>query len=199
MQTTKIKEFAKKYFDALKASLDTLLLETMEKISSILYHAYTEDKKIIVMGNGGSAATASHFVCDLAKGVAISGKKRFKAFALCDNMPMVTAYGNDCGYEHIFSEQLNNFVEKDDVVIAISGSGNSKNVLNAIAYANSQSAVTVGLTGFQGGKLKELVSECLIVPSNNMEQIEDIHLIILHTLKLFLRSLVEADEEIKKE
>lgn len=199
MRTTKMKELAKKYFDNIKAGLDAVSLEKIEQVSSILYRAYTAGKKIILMGNGGSAAAASHFACDLAKGASVAEKKRFRAFALCDNIPMVTAYGNDCGYEYIFSEQLKNFLEKDDVVIAISGSGNSKNVLNAILYANNQSAITIGITGFQGGKLKELACECLIVPSNNMEQIEDIHLIILHTLKLFLRSMIEADEDSQKE
>jgi D-sedoheptulose 7-phosphate isomerase len=180
----------KKYLESIKTSLDALPLEKIEKIAGILYRAYKSNKKIILMGNGGSAATATHFVCDLAKGTAVLGKKRFKALGLCDSMPMVTAYANDCGYEYIFSEQLKNLAEKGDVVICISASGNSKNVLNAVMVAKKQSAITIGLTGFQGGKLKKMVSECIVVPGDNMEQIEDIHLIILHVLKLILKAKI---------
>jgi len=146
------------------------------------------------MGNGGSASTASHFACDLGKGLSLPGKKRFKALALCDNIPTMTAYANDCSYEDIFSEQLKNIVEAGDCVVAISGSGNSKNVLKAVELANQHSAITIGLTGFQGGRLKDLVSECLIVPNNTMEQVEDIHLVILHAIKLVLIDMLREDK-----
>lgn len=186
MQITNFQEFFRKYLEDVRLSLNNLPLNKIAETSEILFSAYCIGKKIIVMGNGGSAAAASHFACDLAKGTALAGKKRFIAYCLCDNIPTITAYGNDCGYEYIFSEQLKNLAEKGDVVIAISGSGNSKNVLNAMQVANTRSAITIGITGFQGGKLKELVSTCIVVPNSNMERIEDIHLIILHILKLFL-------------
>ena len=193
MQITKTEKLAKGYLENIKKSIDSVSMDEIDTLAMILYHAYKAGKKVIVMGNGGSAATASHFVCDLAKGTAFSEKKRFKAIALCDNIPMVTAYANDRSYEDIFSEQLKNVVEEGDVVIGISASGNSENVLNALRLAGTCGAVTVGLTGFQGGKLKKLVSECLVVPDDNMERIEDVHLIIMHVLKLLLRSRIEAD------
>ena len=179
------------YFNGVIKSLEGVSEGGLDRIAAILFGAYKTGNKVIVFGNGGSAATASHFVCDLAKGASIQGKKRFRAFSLNDNVPMVMAYGNDSSYDDIFSEQLENIVEKGDVVIGISASGNSKNVLKAIKYANSKTAITVGLTGFQGGALKGLASECLVVPGNTMEQIEDCHLIILHALKMVLRSRIE--------
>lgn len=145
------------------------------------------------MGNGGSAATASHFACDLAKGTTMdnpSMRKRFKVTALTDNVPLLTAWANDIDYENMFVEQLKNLLEEGDLVIAISGSGNSKNVLKAVEYANTRAAKTVGLTGFEGGRLKDMVKECLIVPSNSIERIEDVHLILEHLLCSYLRKLL---------
>lgn len=194
MQTTNIQHAAKKYFESVSVSLHGVDLDKVEKIARILFHAYKSDKKIILIGNGGSAATASHFVCDLGKGVSLPGKKKFKVLALCDNIPTMTAYANDCSYEDIFMEQLKNIVEAGDVVVAISGSGNSKNVLKAVELANQYPAITIGLTGFEGGRLKGLVSECLIIANNTMEQVEDIHLVILHAIKLVLIGMLEEDK-----
>lgn len=117
-------------------------------------------------------------------------KDRFKVIGLSDNVPLLTAWANDNGYENIFVEQLKNLLEKGDVVIAISASGNSKNVLRAVEYANTKAAITIGLTGFEGGKLKDMVQECLIVPSNSMERVEDVHLILGHLLCCYLRELL---------
>lgn len=192
--TKKIYKVTRKYLKEINLSLKKLPLTKIEKIAEILYRAYQSGKKIILIGNGGSAATASHFVCDLGKGTAFPGKKRFKVLALCDNVPLLTAYANDRGYEHVFAEPLKNLLDEDDVVIAISASGNSGNVLKAVSWANKSSAVTIGLTGFRGGKLKSMVSECIVVSNNKMEQIEDIHLIVLHLLKLFLKSLIEENK-----
>lgn len=186
MRTINFLEFARKYLEDLNLSLKGLPSEQIARAAEILSSAHQSERKVIVMGNGGSAASASHFACDLAKGVTPKGGKRFIASCLNDSIAMITAYANDCGYENIFSEQIKNLVKKDDVVIAISGSGNSPNVLKGIKSANSQSAITIGITGFQGGKLKDLVSCPIVVPCDNMERIEDIHLIILHILKLFL-------------
>lgn len=143
------------------------------------------------MGNGGSAATASHFACDLAKGTAgkDDSRKRFKVIALTDSVPIITAWANDTAYQNIFLEQLKNLLDAGDVVIAINGSGNSKNVIKAVEYANAQKALTIGLTGFGGGKLKGMVQECLIVPSHSLEQIEDVHLILEHILCSWLRAI----------
>lgn len=196
MQTIKINKFgAKIYFQGVKRSLDNLSVGIIEKITAVLYRAYKSEKKIILMGNGGSAATASHFVCDLTKGAVVPGKKRFRAFALSDNIPLISAYANDCGYPEVFLEQLKNIVDRGDVVIGISASGNSLNVLKALSYAKTKSALTIGVTGFDGGKLKDLVDQCLVVSNDNMEQIEDVHLVILHAIKLILKHKIEKERK----
>lgn len=184
--------FVENYLRELKETLDKLPSSQIEKIKDILLGAYRENKKVFIMGNGGSAATASHFACDLAKGTAgkDDSRKRFKAIALTDNVPILTAWANDTGYENIFLEQLKNLLDEGDVVIAISGSGNSRNIIKAVEYANAQKALTIGLTGFRGGKLKGMVQECLIVPSHSLEQIEDVHLILEHILCSWLRQLI---------
>ena len=139
------------------------------------------------MGNGGSAATASHFVGDLSKGTIVADFPRFKAIALTDNVPNMLAWGNDSSYEDIFVEQLKNLMEPEDVVVGISGSGNSRNVIKAIDYANEKGAITIGLLGYDGGKLIEIVQESLHVPSFNMQQVEDIHALISHLLTSMIR------------
>ncbi len=134
-------------------------------------------------GNGGSASLASHFACDLGKGTAYcNGGKRFRALALTDNLPTLTAWANDSSYEDVFSEQLRNFVQPQDVAFAISGSGNSKNVLNALEVAREAGATTLGISGFQGGQMKSLCDICVVVPSNNMQIIEDMHLAMAHSI-----------------
>ena len=184
--------FIEDYLTEIKGTFDKLSYSQIERIKDILLEAYREDKKVFIMGNGGSAATASHFACDLAKGTAgnNNSRKRFKVIALTDNVPLLTAWANDTVYENIFLEQLKNLLDAGDVVIAISGSGNSSNVLRAVEYANAQEAVTIGLTGFEGGKLKNMVKECLIVASDSMGQIEDVHLILEHLLCFWLRKIL---------
>jgi len=185
--------FIRSYLAELTNTLDRLPLHQIERIKDILLKAYRDGKRVFTMGNGGSATTASHFACDLAKGVAMGSphtRKRFKVIALTDNLPLLTAWANDTGYENVFVEQLKNLLEEGDVVIAISASGNSKNVLRAVEYANSKAAITIGLTGFEGGKLKDMVQECLIVPSNSMERVEDVHLVLGHLLCSYLRELL---------
>lgn len=183
--------FVENYLTELREILDKLPFPQIEKIKNILLDVHRKDKKVFIMGNGGSAATASHFACDLAKGTAgkDDSRKRFKVIALTDNIPLLTAWANDTAYENIFLEQLKNLLDAGDVVIAISGSGNSKNIIKAVEYANAQKALTIGLTGFRGGKLKGMVQECLIVPSRSLEQIEDVHLILEHILCSWLRAI----------
>lgn len=152
------------------------------KIIELLKHARKNKKNIFIFGNGGSAATASHFVCDINKGANNNFEPRFKVICLNDNIPTLTAYGNDMGYEFVFKEQLENFLNKEDVVIAISGSGNSKNIINAIEYANEKQAVVIGITGFDGGKLKKLSNYSLNANINDMQISEDIHMIWVHVM-----------------
>jgi len=144
--------------------------------------AYKNNRTVYLFGNGGSAALASHSACDLGKGTSVTGSRRFRVLSLTDNMALMTAWANDACYEDIFAEQLRHFVEKGDVVIAISGSGNSPNVLKGLSVAREAGAYTIGLTGYQGGKMKALCDLCLVVPSDNMQFIEDLHLCISHSV-----------------
>lgn len=181
------KTYLEGYLKELKKSIDAMPREKFKEIVEALLDAYEKEKQIFVMGNGGSASTASHMTCDLGKGTSMPGRKRFKIICLSDNIPLMTAWANDTSYENIFSEQLENFVQEGDVVIGISGSGNSPNVLNALKLARKKNAKTIGLTGYQGGKMKELCDICLIVPSDNMQRIEDTHLIIEHALFSYIK------------
>lgn len=137
---------------------------------------------IFVCGNGGSASTASHFVCDILKGASFNRAERFRIIALTDQMPTITAYGNDVGYDVIFVEQLKNFARPGDLFMAISGSGNSPNVLHAMEYANQARCKTISLTGRDGGKLAPLSQLNLHVEAPHMGRIEDVHLMICHMI-----------------
>jgi D-sedoheptulose 7-phosphate isomerase len=186
-------EYANAYLEELKKSLDDLPRDKIAQIVDILMDARKRDAQVFVCGNGGSAATASHMVCDLGKGCIVDGKRRFKVIGLNDNIPMLTAWSNDTDYTQAYMEQMVNFLNEGDVVIGISGSGNSPNVLNVLEYANQHGAITVGMTGFQGGKMKDAAKICLVVPSDNMERIEDIHLVLEHLMKLFIVEVIEQE------
>ena len=173
---------AEGYFSQLAHVLRSLPYKTVDQIANRLLRAYNERRTVFLFGNGGSAGLASHWACDLGKGTALPGKRRFRVMALTDNIPTMTAWANDARYDDIFAEQLRNFVEPDDVVLAISGSGNSPNVINALALAREAKAFTIGLTGYRGGKMKALCDLCLIVPSDNMQFIEDMHLCVSHSV-----------------
>lgn len=141
---------------------------------------YTRQSNIFICGNGGSASTASHFTCDINKGLNFGMHKKYKTICLNDNIPTMLAYANDLSYEDIFVEQLKNFFQKTDLVIGISTSGNSKNVLKAIKYANKNGGRTFGFCGFSGGKLKDTAKKSIIINSNDMQKVEDMHMIIFH-------------------
>jgi D-sedoheptulose 7-phosphate isomerase len=178
------------YFRNLSSTIQRLPFATIEQIAEALLTAYQRDQTIYTFGNGGSAALASHFACDLGKGTVNGSGKRFRVFALTDNVPVMTAWANDSHYEDIFAEQLTNLVREGDVALAISGSGNSPNVLKALAVARDSGAVTVGLTGYKGGRLKVLCDLCLVVPSENMQIIEDMHLCVAHALFTVIKQKV---------
>jgi len=175
------------YIEQVRNTLSGLDVEKIEQIVDILQEARAERRRVYIFGNGGSAATASHFACDLNKGAICSGQPRFRAIALTDNQPIVSAWANDASYEDIFAQQLENHVEPGDIVIGISGSGNSMNVVNALRLANSRGATTVAFTGFNGGKVKDIARLCFIVPNHCMEQVEDIHLLLEHSITTCLR------------
>jgi D-sedoheptulose 7-phosphate isomerase len=187
-------EFRKKFIDEYLEDVIRVLGEIkknnadfFDKLATIFLEARADNKKIFFCGNGGSASTASHFTSDLAKGTIVEGAPRFKALSLADNVPQMLAWGNDACYEDIFVEQLKNLFEPGDVVLGISGSGNSENVLRAIQYARENDGVTVGITGFDGGKIKDMVDLCLIVPVHNMQKTEDVHMLIDHLTTLMIK------------
>lgn len=166
------------------------LIETIDKIddrkvseaAAWLAQARDEGRHIFVCGNGGSASTASHFACDIVKGASYQRDKRFRIMALTDSLPTLTAYSNDVCYDCVFAEQLKNFAQAGDVVMAISGSGNSPNVLTAVEFANGAGCKTIALTGRDGGKLGGLAQLNIQVPVQHMGRIEDAHLIICHMI-----------------
>lgn len=172
--------FSSDYIERLRQALDTFPHEQLEAIVEVFLAALRNKRTIFVMGNGGSGATASHWVCDMNKGCSYGREHRFRMVCLNDNIPTILAYGNDVGYEDIFVEQLKNFLEEGDVVIAISGSGNSKNVVKAIEYAKSKGAITVGLVGYSGGKLLDLVQIPLHIQVEDMQIVEDVHMMVVH-------------------
>ena len=176
------------YLSEVGATLDILPVEAIAQVVEVLEVVRMRKRRVYIFGNGGSAATASHFASDLSKGAISKEKPRIKAFALTDNVPLFSAWANDISYENAFSEQLENFVESGDIAIGISGSGNSLNVLNGIKVAKAKGATTIGFIGFDGGKLGELVDIRIIVPSHNMEQVEDIHLLTGHIITTCLRN-----------
>jgi D-sedoheptulose 7-phosphate isomerase len=174
--------FPRNYKSKLISALDTIDLDAVSRAIEILDEARAENRHIFTCGNGGSASTASHFVCDMVKGASFNREARFRIMALTDSLPTITAYSNDVSYECVFVEQLKNFAERGDVLIAISGSGNSPNVLRAVEYANSIGCHTIGLTGRDGGKLGKLSGLQIRVDDPHMGRIEDIHLIVTHML-----------------
>ncbi len=174
--------FTQTYRDKLIETLKALDLTKIDQAIAWLSEARDQGKTIFTTGNGGSAASASHFVCDMLKGASYKRDKRFRIMSLHDNMPTLTAYSNDVDYHDAAVEQLKNFGSAGDVVIAISGSGNSPNVLRAIEYANAIGCRTIGLTGRDGGKLGPLVQLQIHTPEPHMGRIEDAHMIALHMI-----------------
>lgn len=179
----------RQYIVELKETLDLLPLSQIDKAIQVLHAARLNGRQIFIMGNGGSASTATHFVCDLSKNTRKPGWPHFKVLGLNDNMASFSAYANDEGYASVFAQQLACFVQPDDVVIGISTSGNSPNVLEAVQLANEVGAFTIGFTGFNGGKLSPMVDLDLHVPSHCIEQVEDIHLMLEHLMVSVLRQL----------
>ncbi|MBV8552201.1 MAG: SIS domain-containing protein [Acidobacteriaceae bacterium] len=174
--------FSQAYRARLLNALDTINLEAVGRAAELLAEAREQNRHIFVCGNGGSASTASHFVCDMVKGASFNRDRRFRIMALTDSLPTITAYSNDVSYDCVFAEQLKNFAQPGDVFIAISGSGNSPNVLCAMEYANSIGCRTIALTGRDGGKLGPIAGLEIRVVEPHMGRIEDAHLIVCHML-----------------
>ena len=175
-------QFVASYKAQLLNALNTVDLNVVGRAAEILKKARDDDRHIFTCGNGGSASTASHFVTDMVKGASFGREKRFRIMALTDSMPTLTAYSNDVSYDCVFTEPLKNFAEKGDVVIAISGSGNSPNVVSAVEYANSIGCETIVLTGRDGGRLGSVGKLEIRVQEPHMGRIEDVHLFVCHML-----------------
>lgn len=181
------------YLDDLRRAIDALPTDRLASLGEMLYRAYQNDKQVFTLGNGGSASTASHMAADLAKNTIGPNMSRFRILSLNDNQAMLTALANDIGYEQVFREQLQNLIRPGDLLIAISGSGNSPNVLNAIRYARHQCAQVVGILGFEGGAAAALVDVAIVVPSNHYGIVEDVHLIINHILVDYFKAMLAEE------
>jgi len=188
MSTIDLAQDVSAYLDRLKAVIDRLDVGQIESVVEQLLGVRERGGVVYVFGNGGSAATASHFVNDFNKGASAGLARKFRFCCLNDNVATVLAIANDIGYDEVFRLQLENYLERDDLVLAISGSGNSANVLRAVDYANRSGAETVGLVGYDGGRLKKMVGHCIHVPIDDMQLVEDLHLVMNHVMMVTLRA-----------
>ena len=180
------------YFTEVEQMLTSISHSDIQKVLSLLENVYYNGHRVFIMGNGGSAATASHFALDLAKNTITPNVPRLKAISLTDHVPLITAWSNDTAYEHIFAEQLANMVEAGDAVIGISASGNSLNVINALLLAKQSRAYTIGLLGATGGKIKDIVDAYILAPGRNIEQEEDAHIILTHVITRHMRHVLRT-------
>ena len=184
-------ENIEKYLEEISKLVLKIPSDCVERITSTILDAYKKQRRIFVFGNGGGSSTSAHFVCDLAKGTIAEGKPRLKAISLAENIPLLTAWANDTDYTNTFGEQLKNLVEAGDVVIGLSGSGMSPNVINAFKVANDADAISILFSGFDGGNAVKIASDSIVVPSVDMQQIEDVHMILTHIIFRCLKREIE--------
>ena len=177
------------YIEMEKKVLDSLPVEEINRVMNVLEQARMDRKRIFICGNGGSASTASHLECDFNKGISYEQELKYDIECLSDNVPMMMAIANDIGYDDIFVVPLKNKLKKGDIVIGISGSGNSENVIRAFQYANEAGAKTIAFTGYSGGKLKQLANYNLHLTVDNMQITEDIHLVLNHMMMYILSGM----------
>jgi len=186
-------DFAVQYRTRLNSTLERVDTEKVALAIDWFKQARSDGRSIFICGNGGSASTASHFACDIVKGASYGQQKRFRIMALTDSLPTLTAYSNDVGYECVFVEQLRNFAQAGDVVMALSGSGNSANVVHAIDFANSIDCRTIALSGRDGGKLASMAQLSIHVPEPHMGRIEDAHMMVCHMICYYFMELESSD------
>ena len=182
-----VRQFAQWYRDRELEQWRLLDLDVIEKIAKVIETAEKNGKQVFVMGNGGSAATASHIATDWSKTAERKRKRLLRCMSLNDNLPFMTAIANDLGYDEVFVRQLENLLDREDVVVIISGSGNSPNVIKAAKFAKKKGAVTIGMTGFTGGKLRKLADVCLHIESDQYGVIEDMHMAVGSILAFYLK------------
>ena len=189
------------YLSEVSKIVSDLDRDSIDRAIQILYEAWSDDKQVFVIGNGGSASSSTHFACDLNKWVSDEADRKFRAFALVDNIPLMSALTNDNGWSDVYSEQLRNFYRKGDVLVAISvhgGSGSDKagpwsqNLLKAVKYVKDNGGKVVGLSGFDGGVLKEAADACIVVPANSTPHVEGMHLVLTHLIAEQLRARISA-------
>jgi D-sedoheptulose 7-phosphate isomerase len=181
------------YFRRLASLIPQLPFRTIDAMAGVLLRALDDGRTVFVFGNGGSAASASHAVCDLTKGAAFhDDARRLKVVSLTDNVPMLTAWANDLGYEHIFSQQIKSYLQPGDVALAVSCSGDSPNVLLGLKSARAMGGTTLGIAGNEGGKMKALCDLCAVVPSDDVRMIEDMHHAVLHALSVAVAAYAQA-------
>ena len=181
------KELIKAYQGELVKLINEIDAEAFEQFMRILLEAYHNDRQVFVAGNGGSAATANHFVCDFGKNAVAGNKRRFRILSLSDSIEKMTALGNDIAFEEIFRQQLINLMRPEDVLILISASGSSPDLVRACVHAKEMNAKIVALAGFDGGKIKSFADTALVARSDSYERIEDIHLIIAHMAVCYMK------------
>ena len=188
-----IEESIRDYLHRLTTTLESMPAQSIGRLSEMLYRAYSDGKQVFTLGNGGSASTASHMAADLAKNTIGPNMRRFRIMSLNDNVPILTALSNDLGYENVFAEQLQNLIQPGDVLIVLSGSGNSPNVIRAMEYAQSQSAEVAALLGFDGGRAAEVADLAILVDSSDYGVVEDAHLVINHILVEYFRQRLSEE------
>jgi D-sedoheptulose 7-phosphate isomerase len=187
---------AQAYLTKLSDQLDALDRNEVDRAVQLVYDAWQSDRQIITLGNGGSSMTALHFITDWNKMVFMAGGRRFRGRTLVDNVGLLMAYANDVSFEDVFIEQLKNVMDPGDLVLAISGSGNSENVIRAVNWANENGGVTLGMCGYGGGKLKEAAKHRLWVRVNDMQLVEDIHAMFGHIVTQAFCGLLQKSESL---
>ncbi len=170
----------KNYLAAHTALAEKINIADMQAGIELIRATFDSEKKIVTCGNGGSASTASHYITDWNKMINLATGKKFRGISLCDNIGLITAFGNDISYDEVFSGQLRAILDEGDLLVAISGSGNSSNILKAVEYANAIGADTLAIVGYDGGKLKSISKHSVWVPSMDMQLCEDIHFMFGH-------------------
>ena len=198
-------DFADRYLSELELTIQRIFRADIDEVIQVLFETWMKDKQVFLAGNGGSASTATHFACDLAKFTSVKEKKRFRALALTDNVPLLSALTNDLGWENVYIEQLKNLMNEGDVFVVISvhgGSGADKagpwsqNLLKAAKFVKENHGKVVGLAGFDGGVLKQVADACIVVPSNSTPQVEGFHVVLTHLISDRLREMITEYEEI---
>lgn len=188
-----MKEFLKNYTDTVSKTIANIDVEEFQKAIAILTEAYKNDRQVFITGNGGSAGTANHFVCDFGKNaVQKKGQRRFRIISLVDNVEKITAFGNDVRFEEIFSQQLENLMNDGDVLIVVTASGTSPDLIPACEFVKAKNGKVIGMTGFSGGKVRDYADAHLNVPLTSYEQIEDIHLMFLHLFVCYFKEHPEV-------